>query len=352
MASGGTESTWGRLEEALILESKYQPSLQLPITTENGSEVTMGMRDGSAQVLRCLKVWYELPPDVLFIALNIMDRFLSRMRARPKHLSCIAISSFHLAVEYAAREQPQLAAAARSPADLVNISQAKCSAGDVVRMSRIIADKLGCDRGAATRPVTAADLVRMLTALLRRTADRLPAPLAEAVRAVDAEALVRRLESLVCTGAASAARSCELALALLAGRLHELCDGQETAVLVQDLQHFCRIQDASFIKTRELVSQLVANYNSAGCTPQRARQRLMWRLSNRTLKQLRPTTRLRSVLPTIEESWDSAGPTVTSRGSRRHRWTACGTDCNQACVRPAASAAPAPAAVFTALPED
>ena len=34
MASGGTESPWTRLEEALILESKYQPSLQLPITTE------------------------------------------------------------------------------------------------------------------------------------------------------------------------------------------------------------------------------------------------------------------------------------------------------------------------------
>ena len=62
-----------------------------------------------------------------------------------------------------------------------------------------------------------------------------------------------------------------------------------------------QIPEASFVKTRELVSQLVANYNSAGCTPQRARQRLLWRLSNRTMKQLRPTTRLRSVLPTIEE---------------------------------------------------
>lgn len=75
------------------------------------------MRDGAAHVLRCLKVWYDLPSSVLLAALNLMDRydiftslfgncnvnpisafrFISRMKARPKHLSCIAISSFHLA---------------------------------------------------------------------------------------------------------------------------------------------------------------------------------------------------------------------------------------------------------------
>ena len=55
------------------------------------------MRDGAAHVLRCLKVWYDLPSAVLLDALNLMDRFMSRMKARPKHLSCIAISSFHLA---------------------------------------------------------------------------------------------------------------------------------------------------------------------------------------------------------------------------------------------------------------
>ena len=236
----------------------------------------MGMRDGSAQVLRCLKVWYELPPDVLFIALNIMDRFLSRMRARPKHLSCIAISSFHLAVEYAGRDQPQLTATARSPADLVNISQAKCSAGDVVRMSRIIADKLGCDRGSATRPVTAADMVRLLTALLRRTADRLPAPLAEAVDAVDAEALVRRLESLVCTGAASAARTSELALALLAERLHELCDDEETKVLIRDLQHFCRVCIVRGVPGRGRVWSQSRILSSTGLSREFVDQIFMW----------------------------------------------------------------------------
>lgn len=211
------------------------------LARQNGGDVTVGMRDGSAQVLRCLKVWYELPSEVLFTALNIMDRFLSRMRARPKHLSCIAISSFHLAVEYAAQEPTPVSAAARSPADLVNISQAKCSAGDVVRMARIIADKLGCDRTAATRPVTAATFVRLLVQLLR-TPGRLPPSLAAAAAArLDAAALLRRLEPLLCAGAAAAARSSELALALLADALLRRPAGDDTQQLIRELQHLCRV---------------------------------------------------------------------------------------------------------------
>ena len=46
----------------------------------NSGSITSGMRDGSAHVLRCLKVWYDLPTDVFFNAISSMDRFLARMR--------------------------------------------------------------------------------------------------------------------------------------------------------------------------------------------------------------------------------------------------------------------------------
>jgi hypothetical protein len=39
------------------------------------------MRDGAAHVLRCMKVWYDLPYAVLLDALNMMDWFMSRMKA-------------------------------------------------------------------------------------------------------------------------------------------------------------------------------------------------------------------------------------------------------------------------------
>lgn len=40
---------------------------------QNG-EVTTGARDGAAHVLRCLKVWFDLPADVLINAINLFDR--------------------------------------------------------------------------------------------------------------------------------------------------------------------------------------------------------------------------------------------------------------------------------------
>jgi hypothetical protein len=48
--------------------------------TQDPTEITTGIRDGSAHVLRCLKVWYDLPSDVLFVAINFMDRFLTKMK--------------------------------------------------------------------------------------------------------------------------------------------------------------------------------------------------------------------------------------------------------------------------------
>lgn len=49
-------------------------------SSQDPSEITTGIRDGSAHVLRCLKVWYDLPSDVLFVAINLMDRFLTKMK--------------------------------------------------------------------------------------------------------------------------------------------------------------------------------------------------------------------------------------------------------------------------------
>jgi hypothetical protein len=79
-------------------------------------EITIGTRDGAAHVLRCLKVWYDLSNDVLFTAINLVDRFLTKMKVRPKHMPCISVSSIHLAVQ-------QLGLPPMDTDDLVIISQ-------------------------------------------------------------------------------------------------------------------------------------------------------------------------------------------------------------------------------------
>lgn len=133
-----------KLSEWLALEVKYQPTLVLPEDSRNG-EVTIGARDGAAHVLRCLKMWYDFPSDALFGAVNLVDRFLTKMRVRPKHMACISVGSFLLAVR-------QLKLNIVDTDDLVCISQSRCTSGDVERMSSIIASKLGVQ--PETTPIT------------------------------------------------------------------------------------------------------------------------------------------------------------------------------------------------------
>lgn len=162
---------FAHLHEALALEPKYQPNLFLPLQSNVSSlfsffllaksclmsmtryrtasiswlprprchysfkrrlylisdsfgslhslqdgEITIGTRDGAAHVLRCLKVWYDLPHDVLFTAINLVDRFLTKMKVRPKHMACISVGSLILAVK-------QLGLLPIDTDDLVAISQ-------------------------------------------------------------------------------------------------------------------------------------------------------------------------------------------------------------------------------------
>ena len=51
------------------------------------------MRDGSAHVLRCLKVWYDLPSDVFHTALANIDTFLAKMKVKTCFTFICAITS-------------------------------------------------------------------------------------------------------------------------------------------------------------------------------------------------------------------------------------------------------------------
>ena len=85
-----------KLDQALELEVKFRGAVQPSkgattgpdgASTGGGStagSITSGMRDGSAHVLRCLKVWYDLPSDVLFNAISSIDRFLAKMKVGAK----------------------------------------------------------------------------------------------------------------------------------------------------------------------------------------------------------------------------------------------------------------------------
>lgn len=293
------EQMMAQLSELLALEPKYQPNLYLPQQSCNG-EITIGTRDGAAHVLRCLKVWYELPNDVLFAAINLVDRFLTKMKVRPKHMACISVSSFRLAVQ-------QLNLPLIDTEDLVAISQCRCTSRDLVRMADIVANKLGVQMNTA--PVTALSFIRLFYYIFENAANALGLSeiFSSAVSLADLE---MRLEILSCDASCASIRPSELALVMIftqmdahvsANKEHGLYNQQihDLVDYAIQLQKFCRIPDSSFFYSHSIVAKILSQYNGQHKMPYK--QRLVWKLSSRTMKVLRPTDKLTSYLPTIAE---------------------------------------------------
>ncbi|XP_058453178.1 cyclin G [Malaya genurostris] len=293
------EQMMAKLSELLALEPKYQPNLYLPQQSCNG-EITIGTRDGAAHVLRCLKVWYELPNDVLFAAINLVDRFLTKMKVRPKHMACISVSSFHLAVQ-------QLALPQIDTEDLVAISQCRCTSRDLVRMADIVANKLGVQMNSA--PVTALAFIRLFYYIFENAANALGLSdiFSSAISLADLE---MRLEILACDASCASIRPSELALVMIFTQMDAHVSANKEIGLfnrqIHDLvdyaihlQKFCRIPDSSFFYSHSIVAKILSQYNGQHKMPYK--QRLVWKLSSRTMKVLRPTDKLTSYLPTIAE---------------------------------------------------
>ncbi|VVC90788.1 unnamed protein product [Leptidea sinapis] len=63
--------------------------------------------DGAAHVLRSLKLWFDLPTDVLIGAISLFDRFLTKMKVRPCHVPCITVSCMNIAIDEHAERTKQ-----------------------------------------------------------------------------------------------------------------------------------------------------------------------------------------------------------------------------------------------------
>ncbi|XP_041763941.1 cyclin G [Anopheles merus] len=299
------EEMMAKLSELLALEPKYQPNLYLPQQSVNG-EITIGTRDGAAHVLRCLKVWYELPNDVLFAAINLVDRFLTKMKVRPKHMACISVSSFHLAVQ-------QLSLPIIDTEDLIAISQCRCTSRDLVRMADIVANKLGVQMNLA--PVTALSFIRLFYYIFEKAANALG--LSEIFKsAISLADLEMRLEILACDASCASIRPSELALVMIFTQMDVYVSANKDNGLVHQqihdlvdyaiqLQKFCRIPDSSFLYSHSIVTKILSLYNGQHKIPYK--QRLVWKLSSRTMRVLRPTDKLTSYLPTIAEHHHTHG---------------------------------------------
>ncbi|EDW23968.1 GL23886 [Drosophila persimilis] len=250
-------------------------------------------------------MWYELPSDVLFSAMSLVDRFLDRMAVKPKHMACMSVASFHLAIK-------QLDLKPIPAEDLVTISQCGCTAGDLERMAGVIANKLGVQMGHA--PITSVSYLRIYYALFRNLAKEIGGDFFKFFQQlIKLEELENRLEILLCDVKTTVITPSTLALVLICLHLdfhikESYTRGSPELKHVFEyilfLQQYMRIPDRVFTCGFSIVSGILSHYNGQNKAPYK--QRLVWKLSSRTLRVLRPINRFSSDLPTIEEGISNA----------------------------------------------
>jgi len=243
-------------------------------------------------------------------------------QAQPKHLSCIAVSAFHLACSQHRKYQEEAMTlkgktvddvgnliTVPEPADLVTISQSRCSPSDLMRMQAILSSKLDLNPASGPEPpVTPLTLLRLMHVASRAAALRLGLD-DDLLPEEPSDGLVHKLEILSCDSLTLAYRPAEVALALLAAdfqrRALERPEHASALMgLVAELQKYSGMPSGSFVECLNLVVSLLGRYDGEGTVTHR--QRLIWKLSNRTLRHLRPTDKLRPTLPTIKEGSNAA----------------------------------------------
>jgi len=133
------------LKDGLKKEGKCPANLKCLSARKGFDEISFFHRDKSVTLLLHLNRHCNFHPEVFALAVNLLDRFLSVVKARPKYLPCISVSCLFLAVKMVEEDE-----AIPNAKDLVEVSGLKCSSSDLLRMERIILDKLGWDLNHAT----------------------------------------------------------------------------------------------------------------------------------------------------------------------------------------------------------
>lgn len=285
------------LEKALNVEEKYMTNLF--VADQNSGEDALLARDAAARKLRFLKTWFDLSCQVFLTAINLLDRFLTKMKVKPSHLGCVSISCLYVASEL---HKCQI-----NPSQLVSISQTKCRVSDLDRMSDIIREKLGLERGDA--PITAFNYLNHYLKVLECAAKQLKVK-SQFSTILQRKNLLTRLEVVMLDSECACMRPSIIALSMIQSRLEKFmfaevpCKQYVSVEMYRFLSVINELQIISTMLPHEYalrygkLKNVVQNYdNNIRTAPP---SRLKWRLSLR-LNTLRPLVNFRTNLFLIRE---------------------------------------------------
>ncbi|XP_058026133.1 cyclin-G1 [Ahaetulla prasina] len=287
-ATNGTELLV-QLNELLEQELRYQPKLSglriIESAHDNGLRMTARLRDFEVKDLLSLIQFFGFCTETFSLAVNYLDRFLSKMKVQPKHLGCVGLSCFYLAVKVM-EEESNIPLAT----DLIRISQYRFTVSDLMRMEGILLEKLH----GKVKATTAFQFLQLYCSILRDSIN------CERNDNLKLERLEAQLKACHCRLILSKAKPSVLALSIMALEAEEE-KVPELVEIIQCLRIHSKINSREFSFWKELVSKCLSEYSSSKCSKPSG-QKLKWIVSGRTARQLKHSYYRIAHLPTIPET--------------------------------------------------
>ncbi|CAH1267126.1 CCNI [Branchiostoma lanceolatum] len=210
------------LEEAIAKEaSTWRPRL-LKAKVNQDAEIGPSERDEAVRWLATLSTKVQAYPETFAMSVSILDRFLNAVKAIP------------------------------SAEELVCVSECGCTANELLRMERIILDKLGWN----LKDVTALDFLHIFHALLTTYRPQLLDTYTCMTPSRHLAHLTRKLQRCMACHQVLGFPGSVVSLALLSLELEMLIPDWLAATFM--LQKMVKVQNESLIRCREVIARHLA----------------------------------------------------------------------------------------------
>ncbi|KAM4528417.1 cyclin-I [Odontesthes bonariensis] len=232
------------LEKAASREAKMWKVYVPKKPSSQDTDVSPAQRDEAVRWLTELHRRLQLYPETLVLAVSILDRFLAPIKARPKYLRCISIACFFLAAKTCEEDEcvPPLK-------ELAESSDCGCSPSEILRMERIVLDKLNWDLHTAT----ALDFLHIFHAMVLSCRSGFLDSVLGLNRSQHLALLTQRLYHCLADHTLTQLRGSMLALALITLELETCCP--DWLALTIDLLRKAQIDSSELIRSRELAAR-------------------------------------------------------------------------------------------------
>ncbi|KAL5970752.1 Cyclin-G2 [Taenia solium] len=134
-----------RLQKLLKSEPNYHPNNAFLYYVDPVAEdkVDANLRNEAVHSLRFMhNAFFTLSAEAFCKAVNLIDRFIVKVKVKPKYMACVAAAAYYVAAKLV-ESTPELGVP--SPDALVQISHCGGTAADLLRMEDILTSKLGGD---------------------------------------------------------------------------------------------------------------------------------------------------------------------------------------------------------------